>query len=101
MWGPFYHRGRTVKCRKCSAEIADKAIVCYRCGTPTEDLPAVSAPPPPSRRSNLKWLLFWVLVVAAALAIYFYAAARQTESTPKVKLDAPRYKLSGYVDAPA
>lgn len=24
-------------CRKCNTEIADKAIVCYRCGTPTTE----------------------------------------------------------------
>jgi hypothetical protein len=24
-------------CRNCGTEIADKAIVCYRCGTPTTD----------------------------------------------------------------
>jgi hypothetical protein len=36
-----YYRGRDVKCRSCSAEIAEKAIVCYRCGTPT------ALPPPP------------------------------------------------------
>ena len=29
-----------MKCRSCGLEIADKAIVCYRCGTPTADLPA-------------------------------------------------------------
>jgi hypothetical protein len=32
-------------CRSCGVEIADKAIVCYRCGTPT----AVPAAPPRAR----------------------------------------------------
>jgi len=90
-----------VKCRKCSAEIADKAIVCYRCGTPTQDLPSVSGPPPRSRRSTLLSLVFWLLVVAVAIAIYLYAASKQAEYTPKVKLEVPRYKLSAYVDTPA
>jgi hypothetical protein len=34
-------------CRTCAAEIADKAIVCYRCGTPT----AVPAAPPRPRQA--------------------------------------------------
>ena len=34
-----------MNCRSCGTEIADKAIVCYRCGTPTADLPAVPVRP--------------------------------------------------------
>jgi hypothetical protein len=46
-------------CRSCGAEIADKAIVCYRCGTPTAD------PVPPSRppAAGPNWTLI-VLMVA-------------------------------------
>ena len=32
-------------CRSCGLEIADKAIVCYRCGTPAADLPATQLEP--------------------------------------------------------
>jgi len=39
-----------MKCRSCGLEIADKAIVCYRCGTPTADLPA---PRPKPRRQPI------------------------------------------------
>ena len=31
-----------MKCRNCGTEIADKAIVCFRCGTPT-DMPVAPA----------------------------------------------------------
>ena len=37
-----------MECRNCGAEIADKAIVCYRCGTGTAD--PVRAPVPIRRR---------------------------------------------------
>ena len=59
-----------MKCRTCQAEIAEKAIVCYRCGTPTADLPSVprTAPPPARRRP---WWLFVLALVLAALAVWF------------------------------
>jgi hypothetical protein len=59
-----------VKCRSCSAEIADKAIVCYRCGTPT----AFTVPPRPGQSAGGRlwpWLLVLV-AVALALAAYLY-----------------------------
>jgi len=39
-----------VTCRSCRATIADKAIVCYQCGTPTVEHPAVVARPQPPPR---------------------------------------------------
>jgi hypothetical protein len=59
-----------VTCRSCSAEIADKAIVCYRCGAPTAD-PAPASPVRASgRRAKWPWLLA-CLLLAAALAAYY------------------------------
>ena len=58
-----------MKCRSCQAEIADKAIVCYRCGTPTADLPPVPrTAPPPARRP---WWLLVLVLVAAAVAVWY------------------------------
>lgn len=34
-----------MRCRFCDTEIADKALICYRCGKATTD-PKVAAPPP-------------------------------------------------------
>jgi hypothetical protein len=53
-------------CRNCGTEIADKAIVCYRCGTATKDpvrKPAVVR----SRRGTLLPLVGLVLLVLLAL----------------------------------
>lgn len=33
-----------MRCRFCDTEIADKALICYRCGRPTQDA-RVAAPP--------------------------------------------------------
>ena len=55
-----------MQCRNCGTEIADKAIVCYRCGTATTDpvrRPAVLKP----RRSAIPLLVFAALLILAAL----------------------------------
>ncbi len=53
-------------CGTCKATIADKAIVCYRCGTPTA-IPAVAprTGPPAGQRP---WAVVTVLVVVAAVS---------------------------------
>lgn len=64
-------------CRTCGTEIADKAIVCYRCGAPTET-PRV-APPGEAVRGP------WPLVAAlAALALFAVLAV------PQLAAGAPR-----------
>jgi hypothetical protein len=60
-------------CRNCGTEIADKAIVCYRCGAGTTDpvrRPAVVKP----RRGRLLPLVALVLLVL--LALYLGQAGR-------------------------
>ena len=58
-----------MKCRQCGIEIADKALVCYRCGTATTE--PVFAPPGQARRGSkaalITSLLAMVLMVVAAL----------------------------------
>jgi hypothetical protein len=54
-------------CRSCGATIADKAIVCYRCGTPT------AVPPAPARsaaRAQPPWA-----IVGAAMAVVLVTIA--------------------------
>jgi zinc-ribbon domain len=58
-----------MKCTNCGTEIADKAIVCFRCGTPTA-IPAdlrPAAPPAPPRRSVVIPLIIVVLAVVLAV----------------------------------
>ena len=52
-------------CRNCGTEIADKAIVCYRCGTGTTE-PVRKAADIRRRRSPLVPVV--ILVILAALA---------------------------------
>ena len=53
-------------CRNCGTEIADKAIVCYRCGTPTTD-PVRKPAPIRGRRGGLVPFIGLVLMVLLGL----------------------------------
>ena len=67
-----------MQCRNCGTEIADKAIVCYRCGTATTD-PVRKAVPVAPGRSPL--LSFVVAALLGLLALYLGYAGR-TAATP-------------------
>ncbi len=71
-----------MKCRQCGTEIADKAIVCYRCGTSTTE--PVFAPPASTRRGSraalVTSLLALVLMVAAAL----FLTRSSPDGTPRL-----------------
>lgn len=53
-------------CRSCGATIAPKAIVCYRCGTPTEDHAEVPREPLTRAKRTVAPLL--IIGVGAVLA---------------------------------
>lgn len=55
-------------CRACGAIIAVKAIVCYKCGTPTADMPEVSRVPTNrvSLPTSVRLFVFLVIVIALA-----------------------------------
>lgn len=61
-------------CRNCGTEIADKAIVCYRCGTPTTE----SLRKPADIRRQRGWLFPLVALVLLTLAALFLGQAGQT-----------------------
>ena len=68
-------------CRSCGATIAEKAIVCYRCGAPTAE-PAANRPAPSAGPGvgRLRWLVsagMAVVLGAVALALPEEAAANR------------------------
>jgi uncharacterized membrane protein YvbJ len=65
-----------MQCRNCGAEIADKALICYRCGTATTE--AKYKPAPLRRRRSTSRIVVVVLVVALLLllALYLLASVR-------------------------
>jgi hypothetical protein len=60
-----------MRCRSCGTEIADKALVCFRCGTATTE--AAFKPPAPARRGRrlgaVVVVLTVVLLAVAALVV--------------------------------
>ena len=63
-----------MKCRQCGSEIADKALVCYRCGTATTE--AKYKAPIPKRKSSVNLIVtVLALVLVALFALYMQQAA--------------------------
>ncbi len=53
-------------CRQCGTEIAEKALICFRCGTPTTDpqfKPAASSGRRSSRRSGIAVAIVLALLI--------------------------------------
>jgi hypothetical protein len=72
-----------VKCTYCQTEIADKALICYRCGRSTTE-PRITPPASGSlfehrRRSRLPMIVAAVVIVLilVALAWFFLAGEQQ------------------------
>jgi uncharacterized membrane protein YvbJ len=66
-----------MQCRNCGAEIADKALICYRCGTATTE--ARYQPAPIGRRRSstmLRTIVLVVAILAAVLAVYLWLSVR-------------------------
>ena len=58
-----------MQCRKCGTEIADKALICYKCGTPTTD-PVHQPPPAGQPRSRVNFIVTFVaLLLLAGVAV--------------------------------
>lgn len=74
-----------MKCRQCGTEIADKAIVCYRCGTATTD-PVRKAVPLKPRRSPL--VMYVLAAVLVAVAVYLWRFSSTTANAEYVELAA-------------
>ena len=56
-----------MKCRSCGTEIAANALICYKCGTATEE-PRIK---PPARLRGTNWVgIAARLLAGAALALF-------------------------------
>jgi hypothetical protein len=57
-----------VKCRNCGTEIADKALICYRCGEATAT-PRIAPPPPPRERGPVPVIIAILVIIAAGVLV--------------------------------
>jgi len=65
-------------CRQCGTEIADKALICYRCGTPTTE--AKFKPAAPARRLPRLLIVVLVAVILIALTTAYVAFGRGAQA---------------------
>ena len=66
-----------MQCRSCGAEIADKALICYRCGTATTEAKYQPAPLPRRSSGGSRTIaLVLVIVVVALAALYLWSTMR-------------------------
>ena len=57
-----------MKCRNCGTEIADKALICYRCGTATTE-PRIAPPASKRERGPIPMIITLLVIIAAALLV--------------------------------
>lgn len=68
-----------MKCRHCGTEIADKALICYRCGEATTT-PKFAPPPPQPERGPIPVIIAILVIIAAAVLVLPELA----EGTPRM-----------------
>jgi hypothetical protein len=64
-----------MRCRQCGTEIADKALICYRCGTATTEA-KFKAPAAAGRRRPSRTLGYTVAIVLVVLLVILLLLAR-------------------------
>ena len=61
-----------MKCRQCGTEIADKALICFRCGAPIQE----AVHKPYVVRQKKRPLIVYVILIALVLIAIALMAAR-------------------------
>ena len=64
-----------MQCRNCGTEIADRALICYKCGTATTEAKYQPAPLRRAGASSSRTLLLIVLAIVIAGLVAFYLMA--------------------------
>jgi uncharacterized membrane protein YvbJ len=66
-----------MQCRSCGATIADKALICYRCGTATTEAKYQPATPGRASSSSSRTLIATVIAIAVlVLLLYMWFGMR-------------------------
>ena len=59
-----------MKCRACGTEIAEKALICFRCGTSVEEAVTTPVPLKKTKRSVVVYVVFLILVLLAIAMMF-------------------------------
>ena len=68
-------------CRKCGTDIADKALVCYKCGTATTE--PVFAPPGEGRSGSKATLVTSLAALALMVIVAVFMTRASPDGTPR------------------
>jgi uncharacterized membrane protein YvbJ len=60
-----------MKCRQCGTEIADKALICFRCGTAVTEAVYKPAQIKKTKRPIFVYVVFAILVLIAIVLLMF------------------------------
>ena len=60
-----------MKCRQCGTEIADKALICFRCGAAVTEAVYKPAEIKTTKRPVVVYVVFAILVLIAILLLMF------------------------------
>jgi uncharacterized membrane protein YvbJ len=63
-----------MQCKNCGTQIADKALICYKCGTATTDAKYQPAQLPRGRRPSPLIIILIVTLLVLAMIYYFRLA---------------------------
>ena len=72
-----------MQCRNCGTEIADKALICYRCGTATTE-PAFKPPSASRRRSSPASMVASIIAIALLTVLALYLGRVPSGETPRL-----------------
>jgi uncharacterized membrane protein YvbJ len=86
-----------VICRNCGTEIADKAIICYRCGTGTKE--PLRKPAEIRRRRRWPLVIVLVIIVLILLAL-FLGRHRLLVGFDAGLLDPAAWRVAVLIDFP-
>jgi hypothetical protein len=78
-------------CKYCQTEIADKALICYRCGRSTTE-PRITPPATGSlfeRRRRSRWPLITVVVIVILLALLAWFLWAGESSVGRLRFTTP------------
>ena len=71
-----------MQCRNCGTDIAEKALICYKCGAPTADARYQPAPIRPAGGSRSS-LIATVLALALLVVLALYMGRISAGDTPR------------------
>jgi len=72
-----------MRCRNCGTEIADKALICYKCGAPTTDAKYQPAEIPARGRRGRSGLIASLLALVLLVLLALFLGRAPAGETPR------------------